>query len=141
MRSNFSRFILCLLRWLKLLKKQTSWKYKSLQKQTSRGVLRKRCSGNIQQIYWRTPMPKCDFNKVAKHGCSAVNLLQISRAHFPKNTHIALSQFYVDWIRFGILISYATIYITNNVCCDVKTFRNNIFRIHSKRFTVLSQTK
>ena len=24
-----------------------------------------RCSENMQQIYRRTPMPKCDFNKVA----------------------------------------------------------------------------
>ena len=30
-------------------------------KQTSRGVLRKTCPENMQQIYWRTPMPKCDF--------------------------------------------------------------------------------
>ena len=36
-----------------------------LQKQPSRGVLRKRCSENTQQIYRRTTMPKCDFNKVA----------------------------------------------------------------------------
>ena len=36
----------------------------NFQKQPSRGVPRKRCSGNIQQIYRRTPMPKCDFNKV-----------------------------------------------------------------------------
>ena len=35
-----------------------------LQKQPSRGVLRKRCSENMQQIYMRTPMPTCDFNKV-----------------------------------------------------------------------------
>ena len=35
------------------------------QKQPSRGVLKKRCSGNMQQIYRRTPMQKCDFNKVA----------------------------------------------------------------------------
>ena len=34
-------------------------------KQLSRGVLKKRCSENMQQIYRRTPMPKCDFNKVA----------------------------------------------------------------------------
>ena len=33
---------------------------------TSRGVLRKRCSENMQQIYRRTPISKCDFNKVAK---------------------------------------------------------------------------
>ena len=31
-----------------------------------RGVPRKRCSENMQQIYRRTPMPKCDFNKAAK---------------------------------------------------------------------------
>ena len=35
------------------------------QKQPSRGVPRKRCSENMQRIYRRTPMPKCDFNKVA----------------------------------------------------------------------------
>ena len=36
-----------------------------IQKQPSRGVLSKRCSENMQQIYRRTPMPKCDFNKIA----------------------------------------------------------------------------
>ena len=35
------------------------------QKQPARGVLRKRCSENMQQSSWRTPMSKCDFNKVA----------------------------------------------------------------------------
>ena len=28
--------------------------------------VKKRCSENKQQIYRRTPMPKCDFNEVAK---------------------------------------------------------------------------
>ena len=37
----------------------------SLHKQPSRGVLRKNCSENKQQIYRRTPMSKCDLNKVA----------------------------------------------------------------------------
>ena len=36
-----------------------------IQKQLSGGVLKKKCSENMQQIYRRTPMPKCDFNKVA----------------------------------------------------------------------------
>ena len=36
------------------------------QKKPSRDVLRKRFSENMQQIYRRTPIPKCDFNKVAK---------------------------------------------------------------------------
>ena len=35
----------------------------NLQKQPSRGALIKRCSENMQKIYRRTPMPKCDFNK------------------------------------------------------------------------------
>ena len=37
-----------------------------IQKQPSRGVLNKRCSENMLQICRRTPMPKCDFNNVAK---------------------------------------------------------------------------
>ena len=47
-----------------------SWKvskscfYNSLE-QPFRGALIKRCSENMQQIYRRTPMPKCNFNKVA----------------------------------------------------------------------------
>ena len=44
-----------------------------VQKQPSRGVLIKMCSENMQQMNIRTPMPKCDFNKVAKTA-------------FPKNT-------------------------------------------------------
>ena len=34
------------------------------QKQLPRGVLRKSFYENMQQIYRRTPMPKCNFNKV-----------------------------------------------------------------------------
>ena len=36
------------------------------QKQPHRDVPRKRRSENMQQIHRRTPMPKCNFNKVAK---------------------------------------------------------------------------
>ena len=49
---------------------------KYLQKQPSRGVLRKRCSENMQQIYRRTTM--------VRHGCFPKSLLHIFRAHlFP----------------------------------------------------------
>ena len=49
--------------WNKIL--QLAWKQsQGDEKQPVRGVLRKRCSENMQQIYSRTPMPKCDFNKV-----------------------------------------------------------------------------
>ena len=60
-----------------------------IQKQPSRGFLRKRCSENMQQICRRTPIPKCDFNKVEIalwYGFSSVHLLYIFRTPFPKNT-------------------------------------------------------
>ena len=34
-----------------------------MQKQPSRGALRKTCSENMQQIYRRIPISKYDFNK------------------------------------------------------------------------------
>ena len=48
----------------------------------------KKCSENMQQIYKRKPMPKCDFYKVAlqRHGFSSVNLLHIFRTPFHKST-------------------------------------------------------
>ena len=45
--------------------KFSKYQKQSHQMQPSRGVPRKRCSENIQQIYRRTPMPKYDFNKYA----------------------------------------------------------------------------
>ena len=44
---------------------RTVW-HQNVQEQPSRDVLKKRCSENMQQNYRRTPMPKGDFNKVAK---------------------------------------------------------------------------
>ena len=64
-----------------------------LRKQPSRGALKKSCSENMLQIYRRTSMPKCDFNKVdrnkeitLRYGCSPVNLLHIFRTPFFKDT-------------------------------------------------------
>ena len=64
-----------------------------IQKQPPRRVLGKRFSENMQQIYRRTPMQKCDFNKGALqlyrnhtwHGYSPVNMLYIFRTPFLKN--------------------------------------------------------
>ena len=46
-----------------------------MQEQPSRGVLMKRCSENMQQIYRRTPMPKFDLNKIAS------NFIEITLQH------------------------------------------------------------
>ena len=75
--------------------------------------IRKRCSENKQQMYRRTPMPKCDFNKVAlqlyieitlSHRCSAVNSLHFFRTPFLENTSgwLLLSFLYH---RFGSWLS------------------------------------
>ena len=52
-----------------------------------------RCFEFMQQIYRRTPMPNCDFNKVAlqieitlRQECSPINLLHIFGTPFTKNT-------------------------------------------------------
>ena len=56
------------------------------QKQPSRGVLKKRCSETMQQIYRRIPM-LCNFIEITVwHGCSPVNLLHISKTPFYRNT-------------------------------------------------------
>ena len=44
-----------------------------LQKQPSRGVLKKKCSENVPQIYRRTPKPNCNFNNVTKQLYSQIN--------------------------------------------------------------------
>ena len=41
-------------------------------------------------------MSNCDFNKVALHGCSPVNLLHILRTPFYKNTYVRLLQKFVS---------------------------------------------
>ena len=70
--------------------KEISQKMLRLEKYPSRGVFKKRCSENMLQIYRRTSMPKCYFNKVTeiilRHGCSPVNLQHNFRTRFPKNT-------------------------------------------------------
>ena len=89
------------------------------QKQPSRSVPRKTCSENMQQIYRRTPIPKCDFNKVALQRCwnhtstwrSPVNLLHIFRAAFLKNTSAPLF----------------LVYIRLNLTCFVHTWNKRFF--------------
>ena len=41
----------------------TSFMNLSVQKQPPRGIPWKKCSENMQQIYRKTPMAKCDFDK------------------------------------------------------------------------------
>ena len=71
----------------------------------------KRCSENMQQIYRRTPAPKCGFNKVA--GCYPVNLMHISRTPFLKNTLGRLLLWHQVSYLFSNLHVILTYYLIN----------------------------
>ena len=83
-----------ILDWASIVWHWTNSSFIIKQKQTYRGVFKKRCSENRQQIYRRTPMPECDFNKLLcniieitlQHECSPVNLLHIFIIPFYRNT-------------------------------------------------------
>ena len=76
-------FLTCILKFL--------FNLTMIQKQSSRGVLKERCSENMQQIYRRTICWSaisiklhCNFIEIRLwHGCSPVNLLYIFRTPFP----------------------------------------------------------
>ena len=61
--NNFS-FTKWYIWWINMRRCVTAAQQKEVDKQPSRGVLKKRYSENMQQIYRRTRMSKCDFNKV-----------------------------------------------------------------------------
>ena len=69
-----------------------------LLKQPTRSALTKRCSENMQQVYRRTPMSKCDFNKAA----TQLNFPHIFRAPFYRNTsgelllHLLIKSFHTN---------------------------------------------
>ena len=66
----------------------------TIQKQPSRGVLKKTCSEIMQQIYRDHPCRsvisiklRCKFIEIIlRHGCSPVKLLHIFRTPYTKNT-------------------------------------------------------
>ena len=78
------------------------------QKQPPRGIPRKRCSENMQQIYRRTPMPQCNFNKIAKQlywnrtspWVLSCKFAAFFRTLFPRNTS-------------GWLLSFADVFFEN----------------------------
>ena len=54
------------------------------QKQPSQGVARKRCSENMQQIHKRTPMSKCEFNKL-RFGMGVLLPIKFAACIFPEH--------------------------------------------------------
>ena len=72
------------------------------------GVLRERCSENMQQLYRRIPIPKCDFNKVAKQLYSNHNSAWVFSCKFatyfwntfPRNTSRGLLLNTISYRKF-----------------------------------------
>ena len=107
-------YILCYVVWCILLdmrfpRSLTVSLINKFQEQPSRDVLMKRYSENMQQIYRRTSIPKCNFNKVAikialRHGCSPVNVLHIFGTLFTKNISkkllLILQAVEICWTQF-----------------------------------------
>ena len=87
----------------------------ALQKQPSIGVLSRRCCENMLQICSRTPMLKCDFNKVGitlRHWCSPVYLLYICRTPFPKiNSRAASDCTILRFLKFNSEIVTLRIFV------------------------------
>ena len=82
-------------------------------KQPPRGVLKKRCSENMQQIYRRTSMPKCDFNKVAKHDtfvCMA-NIYIIIILYIYIYIYICIILYYVYYLHISITHIFTYIFV------------------------------
>ena len=126
-----------------------------IQKQPPIGVPRKRCSENMQQIYRRTPLPKCNFNKVALHQCqsvisiklfcsfieialrlkcSPVNLPHYFRTPFPKNTSEGLLLSYWQKVIQSLQISM------DRLCRLTASLQNQKYKIQSNVFENIFET-
>ena len=88
---------------------------------------RKRCSENMQQTYKRTPMPKCDFNKVEsnfieialRHVYSPSNLLHIFRTSFLRKTF--------SWLLLEYRVAHHNVRDTSS---REKMHQKNFFSYH-----------
>ena len=81
-------------------------------KQSSRGVLKKRCSENVQQIYRRTPMPKCDFNKVPKQFYWNHTSVWVFSCKFAAYFRTPFHKNNSGWLLLGFVESSCTVVIT-----------------------------
>ena len=119
--------------------------YLVLQKQPSRGVYKKRCCENIQQIYRRTPMPKCDFNKIAllflrtpldgcfwyhfetsQHDCLFLSFLYIAWENKVNNLNWYLFCSKFCGLKCCFCLILFLIFVSKNIDVLVKTERKSI---------------
>ena len=87
------------------------------QKQSSRGVLSKRRLENMQQIYRRTHMLKCDFNKVALQlywNHTSEWMFSCKFAAYLQNTFYTIN--ISGWL---LLIFSAAFFLSNNIAINL----------------------
>ena len=102
----------------------------SVQKQSSRPVLRKKFSENMQQLYRRRRMPKCDIEISPQHAWCPVNLLHILRKPFYKTTF--------GWLLLSVALCICCGFINPEIIksvlrkCSVKNF---VLKKSSVKFT------
>ena len=95
----------------------TSW---NPQKQTCRGVPRKRCSENMQQIYRRTPMLKCN----------CLLTLSMTMVPFYSNQSVNLHWELIDCFHYWLLwecVSFGSVYVVDQPIYYSRKFQNPIF--------------
>ena len=80
---------------------------KHIQKQPSGGVLRKRCSKNMQQVYRRAPMPKCDFNKAALQIPWKTKLLKCHPPFCSQTSDLSLKVWKFNNIQNNICVNWS----------------------------------
>ena len=108
-----------------------------LQKQPTRGILGKRCSENMQQIYKRTLILKCDFIEITlRHGCSPVNCCIFSEHLFLGIILVGClwnyNYIFVKWIKKVIVFCIEYFFCW---CTEAKNFFSNYcWRSHLQMF-------
>ena len=105
------------------------FKVDAFYKQPFRGVLLKRCSENMQQTYRRTPMSKCDLNKVAKQLWSEVGIVVKTRLLFKQLVSSTILDEKSSFKMLGLSFSSKL---------DWGSYIVSIARLSSKRIRVLN---
>ena len=110
--------------------------------QPFRGVLRKRCSGNMQQIYGRTPILKCDLNKVVLQfywNCTSAWLFSCKFPTYFQNT---FSKNTSGWLLFGFiyirnLLSFLFSFLYKHFSCVYFFLKNSFFKTATSKYVLL----
>ena len=108
------------------------------QKQPPRAVPRESCSENMQQIYRRTRMPKCHFNKVASQlywNRTSACLFSCKFAAYFQHTfsseHLWKAGSFVIIMIYGNIIEISGTQIENEIS-SFRIKKKNRLNIHSK---------